>query len=72
MEVLAKLFSPLWLLIGRYPYACAAVCAAIAALSAFEHWGHLLAVFTCTAAMIVMWKDEMNHPVVREDVAAVE
>jgi hypothetical protein len=35
-----------------------------------EHWGHLLAAFTCIACMIVMWKDEMNHPMPVEDAPA--
>jgi protein-S-isoprenylcysteine O-methyltransferase Ste14 len=69
MEAFAKLFSPLWRVVGHYPYVCAAICAAIAALSAVEHWGHMLAVFTCTATMIVMWKDEKDHPVLRDEAA---
>lgn len=62
MEAFGKLLSPLGLAISRYPYACVLICAAVAALSALQHWGHLLAVFTCAASMIVMWKDEMDHP----------
>jgi hypothetical protein len=69
MQAFAKLFSPLWLVIGRYPYVCVVVCAAIALLSAAEHWGHMLALFTCTAMMILMWKDEMNHPAARDEAA---
>jgi hypothetical protein len=70
MEFFASLFRPLWRMIGHYPYICTAVCAAIAVLSAVEHWGHLLAAFTCIACMIVMWKDEMNHPMPVEDAPA--
>lgn len=62
MKALGQLFSPLGLAISRYPYACVLICVAVAALSALEHWGHMLAAFTCAASMIVMWKDEMNHP----------
>jgi hypothetical protein len=63
MGIFAALFSPLGRAISRYPYVCVLVCAAIAALSAVVHWGHMLAFFVCAASMIVMWKDEMNHPV---------
>jgi hypothetical protein len=62
METLGKLLSPLGLAVSRYPYVCVLVCAAMAVLAAVAHWGHLLAVFTCAASMIVMWKDEMEHP----------
>lgn len=71
MKALGQLLSPLGRAISRHPYACALLCVIVAALSAVLHWGHMLAVFTCAASMIVMWKDEMDHPpLVLEDPAA--
>ncbi|RKK04713.1 hypothetical protein EBE87_14315 [Pseudoroseomonas wenyumeiae] len=63
MEALGKLLSPLGLAIGRHPYTCALICVAVAVLSAVAHWGHMVAAFTCAASMIMMWKNEMDHPV---------
>ena len=62
MQALGTLLSPLGLAISRHPYAAALICVAVAVLSAVAHWGHMLAAFTCGASMIVMWKDEMDHP----------
>jgi hypothetical protein len=63
MGAFSKLFSPLWSFVGRQSYLCALICLACAGLAAFAHQGHLIALFTCMASMIVMWKVEADHPI---------
>ena len=60
--MLKAIFAPLGQVLRAHPWLCLLGCAALALLSAYEHWGHALAIFTCAAAMILMWEDERRHP----------
>jgi hypothetical protein len=49
-------------MIGLHPAMSALVFAILAGLSALIHSGNMLALFTCIASMIVMFKVEADHP----------
>ncbi|WBV45434.1 hypothetical protein [Pseudoroseomonas cervicalis] len=60
--MMKAIFAPFGILLRNHPWLCMLGCAALALLSAYEHWGHALATFTCAASMILMWEDERRHP----------
>ena len=62
MGALFKPLVPMWRLIGLHPYLAALLFAVLAGLSAAIHSGHLLAMFTCIASMVIMYKVEADHP----------
>ncbi|MDQ1078103.1 hypothetical protein [Pseudoroseomonas cervicalis] len=62
MKIFAALLAPFGQMLRSHPWLCMLGCTLLALVSAYQHWGHALAIFACAASMILMWEDERRHP----------